>query len=165
MATTVNGFIAKEDDDVSFVTKVDWESFISIAKRIGNIIVGRRTYEIMYRDKQFEELDGIKIVVLTRNQSFMVNRLNHYVARMPKDALDLLVGQGFQEALVCGGGNLNASFLINNLIDEIYLDIEPVVFGRGIRLFAEDRFENKLHLLEVRKLSEETVQLHYQVLK
>ena len=64
-----------------------------------------------------------------------------------------------------GGGTLNTSFMAENLIDEIYLDVEPIVFGKGIRLFKENDFEAKLKLLEIKKLSNDEIQLHYQVLK
>lgn len=51
------------------------------------------------------------------------------------------------------------------LIDEIFLDVEPVVFRKGIKLFADADFEAKLELLETRNFSNNEVQLHYKVLK
>ena len=50
-----------------------------------------------------------------------------------------------------------------NLIDEIILDVEPLIFGKGIKLFSEGNFEAKLELLEVRKISDNVVQLRYKV--
>ena len=52
-----------------------------------------------------------------------------------------------------------------NLIDENYLDVEPITFGKGIRLFVESDFEAKLKPLETKKFSDSEIQLHYQVLK
>lgn len=66
---------------------------------------------------------------------------------------------------MAGDGALNASFMLENLVDEIYLDIEPIVFGRGIKVFAENDFEMKLRLIETKKLSNDETQLHYQVLR
>lgn len=51
------------------------------------------------------------------------------------------------------------------LVDEIYLDIEPIVLGKGIQLFEDADFESKLELLETRKFSNNEIQLHYKVLK
>ncbi len=51
------------------------------------------------------------------------------------------------------------------LVDEIYLDIEPFVFGSGIKLFADGEWENKLKLLGTKLLSRNTIQLHYKVIK
>ena len=60
---------------------------------------------------------------------------------------------------------LNSSFMKEKLIDEIHLDVEPLVFGRGIKLFADDDFESRLELVGTKKLSANTVQLHYRVLR
>lgn len=73
--------------------------------------------------------------------------------------------QGFETIMVCGGGGLNTSFMKENLIDEIYLDIEPIIFGKGIKLFEDSNFEAKLKLLGVKKLSSNEIQLHYKVIK
>lgn len=67
--------------------------------------------------------------------------------------------------MVCGGGKLNAAFMKENLIDEIYLDVEPVVHGKGIRLFADADFEAKLKLLGTNKFSKNEIQMHYRVIK
>lgn len=57
------------------------------------------------------------------------------------------------------------AFMKEGLINEIYLDVEPLIFGKGIKLFADSDFEYNLELLEVNKLNENTVQLHYKVIK
>jgi len=55
--------------------------------------------------------------------------------------------------------------MAEKLIDEIYIDVEPRVFGRGIPLFNGNDFDANLKLLETKKLSDNEIQLHYQVLK
>ena len=62
-----------------------------------------------------------------------------------KEALKLL--SDFEQVVVAGGGALNASFVEENLVDEIYLDIEPIILGKGITLFRDKDFERKLKLL------------------
>jgi len=165
MAITINGFIAKENDDTSFVSEIEWKSFRNMIKNAGNMIIGSRTYEIMKDGEEFKGLEDIRILVVSENTDFKTIANNHSIAKSPKDALAILEKEGFDKALVAGGGTLNASFMAENLIDEIYLDVEPVIFGRGIRLFRENDFEAKLKLLEIKKLSDNEIQLHYQVLK
>lgn len=165
MAITANGFIAKENDDTSFVSEIEWDSFRNMVKTAGNMIIGSRTYEIMRDGEEFKNLENIRVLVISENANFQTITNNHSVIKTPKDALVVLEKEGFDNALVAGGGTLNASFMAENLIDEIYLDIEPVVFGKGIRLFKESDFEAKLKLLEAKKLSDNEIQLHYQVLK
>lgn len=58
---------------------------------------------------------------------------------------------------------MNSSFLKERLIDEIYLDVEPIILSNGIKLFADAEFESKLELIEIKKISKDEVQLHYKV--
>ncbi len=165
MAITVNGMIAKENNDTSFVSDIEWSSFKAMINKTENMIIGRRTYEIMRKNDELGDLNSVKIVVVTNKDSFSVDNPNHSIAKSPKDALSILEKQGFNKTLVAGGGRLNAAFMSENLIDEIYLDVEPIAFGKGIELFAEKDFETKLKLLETKKLSDDEIQLHYKVLK
>ena len=168
MAITVNGFIAKEDDDTSWVTETEWASFSGMIRKNGNMIIGRRTYEVMLKNDEFNrsKLDKIKTVVVTDDVSLTVHNPEFIVtAKSPKTALNILRNQGITTIMVCGGGGLNASFMEENLIDELYLDVEPIVFGTGIRLFKEEDFEAKLKLVETKKLSANEMQLHYEVIK
>lgn len=168
MAITINGLIAKEDDDTSWVTEIEWASFSSAIKKNGNMIIGRRTYKVMLQNDEFNRsnLNEVKTVVLAKGISLRVHNPKFIsVATSPREAVDILHKQGFETIMVCGGGRLNASFMRENLIDEIYLDIEPVIFGRGIKLFSDEVFEINLELLEVKNLSANEMQLHYKVIK
>ncbi|MDZ4227372.1 MAG: dihydrofolate reductase family protein, partial [Patescibacteria group bacterium] len=66
---------------------------------------------------------------------------------------------------VLGGAQTYSYFLKNNLIDELYLTIEPIVFGRGIPLLA-DVGENQANfrLISKKQLNEKgTMLLHYKI--
>ena len=52
-----------------------------------------------------------------------------------------------------------------NLIDEIFLDVEPKIFGRGIKLFSDNDFEFELELIDIKKFSQNELQIHYKVKK
>lgn len=168
MAITPNGLIANENDDTDWVTETEWENFSGMIKKYGNMIIGRRTYEIMLENDEFNRsnLNEIKTAVLTSDPSLKVHNSNCiFTARFPKEAVKILIDQGFETIMVCGGGGLNSSFMKENLVDEIYLDVEPIVFGRGIKLFAEADFEAKLELIEAKKFSQDEIQLHYKVIR
>lgn len=47
-------------------------------------------------------------------------------------ALQKLEQAGLKTALVAGGGKMDAVALESGKIDEIYLDIEPFIFGKDI---------------------------------
>ena len=81
----------------------------------------------------------------------------------PKKIIKALSKKGFKTAFLAGGGALNASFLREGLVNEMYLDVEPLIFGKGIQVVAPSEFEYELELLGVKNLNKDTVQLHYLV--
>jgi len=83
----------------------------------------------------------------------------------PKDILALLEAKGFKTVFLAGGGQLNSSFMKDGLVDEVYFDVEPLLFGKGIKVFADADFECTLELLDTKQLNAHTVQLHYRVHK
>ena len=160
MAISVNGMIAKIDDDTPWSDE-ELESYGNMVQKIGNLIIGRKTYDVTDKS-DFESMGNPFVVVVTSSKDLQDKERTKFVDSVEK-AIKLLKGQEFSEVLVAGGGKLNSSFMKANLVDEIYLDIEPLVFGEGIPLFAPGNFEHKLKLVEINKLSEQTIQLHYKV--
>jgi len=163
MAMTVNGLIAKENDETPW-SDIEWESYAKVIRQFKNLILGRRTYEIMNADKNlFSKIGNPFTVVVTKQK--LLDTKNFAFVKTPKEALKLLKEKRFSEVLLGGGGTINGAFMKENLIDEVYLDVEPLVFGKGIKLFANADFETKLELLSIKKLSKSELQLHYKVLK
>lgn len=164
MAVSVNGFVAGENDDTSWVSGEEWKSFEKIANEAGNIVIGRRTYEIMSGAGELDKFGNYTVVVVTNRALRGLPRFATGV-KSPEEALAILQKKEFKIALVAGGGGLNSSFLKEKLIDEVYVDVEPYVLGKGIPLFKPDDISQRLKLLEVNRFSGDTVQLHYKVEK
>jgi len=162
MAISANGIIAKNDDDTGWISKEEWNSYSAAVRAAGCLIVGRRTYNILTKQPEFSELKDVKLVVVS-HEDFKTLAPNHLVAHSPKDALALL--KDFKEVIVAGGGILNASFLAENLVDEIYLDVEPIVLGDGIPVFKNKDFERKLKFIGYKQITENEIQLHYRVIR
>ena len=160
MAVTANGLIAKEDDDTPWSDAV-WDSYYKMARQFKAVVLGRRTYELMKRVGEFEKIGNPFTVIVTK-KDFIPNS-NFVIARSPKEALKILREKNFSKVLVGGGGTLNSSFMEENLIDEIFLDVEPLVFGKGIKLFSGGDFEARLELIKVKNISPNEIQLHYKV--
>ena len=163
MAITPNGLIAKENDDVSFVSKVSWRGYLKNVKKAGCAIIGRRTYEVM---STTEFVKGALYIVLTHNKKLKKKSPTvRFTNENPKLVLKSLEREGIKKVCISGGGGLNSSFIKENLIDEMYLDVEPTLLGKGIKVFADADFDRKLKLLDIKKLSKNEVQLHYKVIK
>lgn len=160
MAMTVNGYIAKEDNETSWSDE-EWRSFAGFVDQSKNLIIGRKTYELMQEENQFEKVGNPFTVVLSSSDEMA--KEGFVFAKSPREALNVLKEKKFQHALIGGGALTNTSFIKQGLVDEIILDIEPMVFGKGINLFSGEDFETRLEFIEMKKLSDSTIQLRYGV--
>lgn len=163
MGITINGYIAKEDGDSEWTSEEDLQGFYEHSKKAGNIIMGRNTYESASKYGYFPFPDAINVVMTHQPLENRWGEKVIFTDKSPKEVLQILEEKGFKEAFLAGGGYLNSSFMKEGLIDEIYLDIEPLVFGKGIQVFSPEDFEYELELLEINKLNKNTVQVHYKV--
>ncbi|MDP3881472.1 MAG: dihydrofolate reductase family protein [Nanoarchaeota archaeon] len=163
MAMTVNGYIAGKENETPW-SQEEWSSYAEAVKRSKAIIIGRNTYELMRREKEFEKIGNPRTIVVSKKIKSS-EKSNFAFVNNPKEAISLLEKEDYEEVLVAGGSKLNSSFIKENLIDEIYLDIEPHLFGNGIKLFTEDDFSAGLELISTKLISKNEIQLHYKIIK
>jgi dihydrofolate reductase len=166
-AITANGMIGKKDGNSDFTSDADAISFNDICQKAGCAIMGRHTLENVFKRlpiDQWPNKNGLHIV-LTSKKSLDVNHPNLHLAKSPQDALRIASTRGLKEVVVIGGGLTFGSFMKDNLVDEVFLDVEPLAFGEGMPLFIAGDFESKLDLIETKLLSPQTLQLHYRVKK
>jgi len=167
MAISTNGVIATEKGDEDFLSHENWEKFCELAREFGNFVVGRKTYEAVKKwdgGYNFDDLVGVEKVIISQDKIFKLNG-GYTLANSPEDALAKLFQKGFQKVLITGGANINSAFAKLNLLDEIIFNIEPVVVGKGIPVFAPEDFELKLKLISTEKLASGVSTLRYSVLK
>lgn len=146
--------IAKSDDNTSWISKKEWNSYSLAVQTAGNLIVGHCTYNILTKQPEFAEFKDVKLVVVAQ-ENFQTLAQNHLVIHSPKEALKLL--NDFEQIVIAGGGMLNASFVEENLIDEIFIDIEPIILGKGIPLFRNKDFDHNLKLVGQKKISDNEI--------
>jgi len=166
MAITANGMIARKDDITPW-NEPELDEYVGKVKECGNLIIGRRTYEKMLHDTDKDAdqnlLGNPTIIVLTSSKEFK-NYDKFVFVDSAEAALKVLAEKNFKTAMIAGGSKINSLFVKNSLIDEIYLDIEPFLFGEGFPLFDPSNFEHKLKLLDTKKVGESGIQLHYEVI-
>ncbi len=158
-AVSADGFIAGEHDDVSWVSEDSWNNYRKLVSAARFAVVGRRTYELMKPD---EFIDDCRYLVLTTSSDVSKKHTNVEVTDAPREALQKLKAQGHQCAAVIGGASTFATLMHERLIEELYLDIEPVLLGSGIRLFEGEA--GPMKFLDSQVLANgKTVQIHYQI--
>ena len=86
-------------------------------------------------------------------------------ARSPSDALEMLKAAGVDEAIIGGGRAVAYSFMREQLIDYIVIDLQPVAFGAGTPVFGDALDLVRLKLLDSHPLNENALRLRYEVIR
>lgn len=164
MTVTPNGMVAKGTHSQGFGSEFDWKLFVKKVEEVGNVIVGRHTFETAAKGGSFP-IKALNIVMTSKKIKNKWGEDVIFTNKKPKEVLNFLKKVGFKTALVGGGETLVSQFMKEKLIDELLLDVSPEIFTKGIHLFESGNFEKKLKLLNVKRISTQEVQLHYKVIK
>ena len=68
LAMSLDGFIAKPDDSVTWSQDV-WDTYAILCSEVGNLIVGRRTFELMKTAGDLDKMTLINLVVVSKSLS------------------------------------------------------------------------------------------------
>ena len=82
--------------------------------------------------------------------------------KSPLELVDELKKRNFSEVAICGGAEIYSMFMEADVVDYLYLTIEPIIFGNGIRLFTTD-MSHRLILENVSSTESGTIFLEYKV--
>jgi len=152
---TANGNYGSSDTG-QMPKQEELDNLFNLANQVGNIIVGRKTYEIFNVDNIFS---GYDTVVVSQQKIFE----GIEIQKSPLDALNYLKRKKYEKVLVIGGVSLANSFLKEDLVNELYINIEPYI-EEGLRLDPLDGKFRSLQLLGYKELgSSGIVQLHYKI--
>ncbi len=165
MAISANGMIATKEGSEDFLSNENWKQFVNLAKKIGCFVWGRKTYEAVmkWEGDYLKELQGVKKVIISGSDLDLEK--DFFLAKSPEDALKMVEDEGFKEVIITGGAITNSYFAKKGLIDEVILDVNPVILGEGIPVFSPNDFELNLDLISAQKVGQEIIELKYEVKK
>jgi dihydrofolate reductase len=156
VAVTADGFIAQGTDElVDWTSKEDKKLFVELTKRAGVIIFGGNTFRTVNR-----ALPGRRNIVYSHAKIDVEGV--ETTSEPPAELIKRLEREGLSEVAVCGGRAIYDLFLQAGVVDEMYLSVEPILFGTGISLLQTPT-AIELTLLEAKKLNDNTMLLHYEV--
>ncbi len=164
MATSINGFITRGNDDSEWVSETDWKEFDKLKRESGIIVMGSRTYLQFQNDFPQE---GAFNVVMTHDTKLLSKNVEEalFTNKTPEEVVEMAGAKGFSQIMLIGGMHLNTSFLKAGLIDEIWLDIHPIIIGEGKRVFENMDIFTNLKMIESRDLGEGQVLVKYAIKK
>ena len=180
VAISVDGCIAGPNNEMDWMVWNWDEKLIEYEKRIhepvDTILLGRKmTNEFVSywsnvlnkpEDPEYifakKMIETPKIVFTkTLNKSEWVN--TEIATGDLKDEITKLKSQGGGDIIVYGGASFDSSLIKENLIDEFYLFINPVIIGNGKTIFKDLNEIQKLSLIESKVFDSGIVLLHYKV--
>lgn len=169
MVMSVDGKTTKWNNPniYGWTSKEDQKHFFSLVEKHNVIIMGRKTYDAA---RSVMKLSAKKLRVVITNtpekyEKFAVRGQLEFTSDSPEELIDRLKMQGYAKVLLVGGEGINALFLKAGFVNEVWITVEPAIFGYGNSLISKEKFDVKMRLKHVRMLNKRgTLLLKYQVL-
>lgn len=166
IATSLDGYIAKPNDDLSFLKLVEKEGedygYTAFTENIDTIILGRKTYDYVLREIGTSHYDNGQrdVYVITRTARPGAGRTTFYNGELT-ELIKRLKSAGGKNIYCDGGAEVINELLQHDLIDEFIISIIPILVGNGTKLFADNRPEQQLEFVNAKTFETGLVQLHY----
>lgn len=171
IATSIDGYIAKKNNDIAWLTNFNSPTaesedkdcgFSKFFSSVDALIMGRGTYDVVskfdtwpYQGKRVIVLSSTLTSVCTEAELFKGDVI-HLVEKLHAD--------GVKHIYVDGGAKIS-QFLNANLIDQLIISFIPVILGSGIPLFSKMNDDKWCRLISSYAYSNGLVQMHYEVIK
>ncbi|MBQ3670910.1 MAG: dihydrofolate reductase family protein [Treponema sp.] len=158
MVSSMDGIVALgPDEDIhAYSSAEDRAFFLSRLKTHDAVITGRMSARHKVSLPRF---------VLTKSPeryAQYADARTTYLCGSPAEILGAVEARGFKNIALLGGPSTNTAFLKENLVDEFFLTIEPVLLGKGITLSGGNPLFVRWVLSGVRRLNEKgTLLLDY----
>ncbi len=160
VAMTIDGKIARYSGHASnWTSKEDKRHLHKIEDSCDVMVVGRKSYKLAQKP-----LSKRNVVVFTRSVETTQKESERLVLLNPQnvDFVKFAAEKNYSRACVLGGPEIYSYFLEHNLLDELYITVEPLVFGEGLGLFNRPVETKNFKLKSVKKLNKcGTLLQHY----
>jgi dihydrofolate reductase len=111
-----------------------------------------------------------QLIIMTREpgkyKSLEIPEKIEFTNGSPLELTERFAAKGLEQMLVIGGPHVATSFLKEQLIDELWLTLEPKIFGVGSNFATDIQLDINLRLISCEKVNEQgTMITKYAVLK
>jgi len=168
MATTIDGYIARENDEIDFLMKYDpqgedhgYDKFIEDKDAI---VMGSGSFKTILGFDSWPYTLPVYVMSKNMKDSEVPEHLKGKVflsAQTPEDLMNYLADKGLNK-LYIDGGKLVSSFIEKGLIKEMTLTILPILLGKGRSLFQSFSKDIDLKLIKNQSFKCGFVQNTYQ---
>lgn len=145
VATSLDGFIAREDGDVSWLDEMNVDAnetgLDEFFASIDGLVMGRQTYDFVF-DYGSWPYEDKPTWVCTSSELESLEGANLIIANSVEEVVTGAESKGLKHLWLVGGGRLASSFLENGLITQLSISEMPVKLGSGIPLFAGHKLKD-----------------------
>jgi dihydrofolate reductase len=162
LGISLDGYIARPDGAVDFLFMPKDYSMGPFFATIDAAIMGRKTYDdaLKMGGAGFSG-SKMKNYVFSHSQPSGERGGVTFVNEPPKSFVEKLRKRSGKNIWLMGGGELARDFLKEDLVDELYIGIVPVLIGEGIPLFPRGFPQREFSLLENKTFSKGLIALKY----
>lgn len=178
VVSSIDGYITKHDAPAtSWASPEDQTHFRDFVRSCDVSVMGGETYragrsaivsEVLKRRDLLVtgETTPRRRIVWTRDPTIYAADVVPGLLEFTSEPLEAIVSglsrDGHVRCAVLGGGEVYGAMLAADLIDEIVLTLEPVVFGHGVRHTGTDhRVDGRYTLVSVDRLNTDTLLITY----
>ena len=163
VSMSLDGYIARENGNVDFLHTPREHPIGAFFASMDTAIMGRKTLDAGLRMTGGKLPDTtMKMYVMSRTMEPGERGGVVFVNEAPAVLVAQIRKQSGTDIWLMGGGELVREFLKDDLVDEIYVGIAPLLLGRGIPLFPGGSPQREFSLTESRSYSENLVTLKYE---
>lgn len=160
VAVSLDGYIARADGGLDWLAPFEGEDhgYAGFLAGVDALVIGRGTYDTVLRFRDWPYA-GKRVVVCTSRPATAIHGEEFWTGT-PRALAQRLAGEGVGRVYL-DGGVLVSSFLREGLVDELTLNLVPLVLGDGRPLFSNGLPELPLRLETVRTFPSGLAQLRY----
>jgi dihydrofolate reductase len=176
-AVSLDGFLAGADGSIDWLhhSKDVQQVMADYWKDVDAVLMGRKTYEVAVsmggatREKPKKNKEGkrrkptVQTFIFSRTLKVLDDANVELVAGEAAEFVRKLKRQPGKGICLMGGGELAQSLLAAGLVDEIGLNIHPILLGSGIPAFRDLEKRVKLGLMECRQMDGGCILAKYKV--
>jgi len=177
VANSLDNFIARKDGSVDWLFHEGDYGMREFFVSIDTIFMGRKTYEFALAHspkskpksksakakKKISSKPAVQTYVFSRTLETTPDDGATIISENSEEFVRTLKNEAGKDIWLMGGGVLARSLFAENLVDEISLNIHPVLLGSGIPLFPDIGRQLDLELLDCKTHKNGCMQVYYRV--
>jgi dihydrofolate reductase len=176
-ATSLDGFIATEDDSLDWLFPLgdlNASSYPAFIAEVGALAMGSATYEWMLRNAETVAAEAGSAWPYSQPAWIFTHRTLPAIAGanirfaagdVRQVHAEMRAAAGAKNIWIVGGGDLAGQFYDAGLLDELIIQIGSATLGKGKPLFPRRVLSPGLRLMSVRQLGTGMAELRYEVSK